>query len=79
MARIHGSCADDVMIEEFNKLVDDITALRTAFTTLTAKIDADSGDTGGDNDYADGDPAALTVVKLRRTSGVPGQTVDDPS
>ena len=80
MARTHASCADDVMIEEHNNLVDDVTALRTAFLALTAKIDADSGDTGGDSDYAATvDPAALAVVKVRRTSDAPGQTVDDPS
>ena len=32
--------------------VTDLAALRTAFVALTAKIDADSGDTGGDGDYA---------------------------
>lgn len=39
----------------------DITAIRTAFTTLTAKLDADSG--VGDTNYASTcDPAALTVT-----------------
>ncbi len=48
--------------EQFNALVADVTALRTAFTTLTAKLDGDAGIS--DTDYADGDPAALTVEDL---------------
>ena len=45
-------------------IADDLTALRTAFVGLTAKIDADAGDTGGDNDYAETlDPAALKTIK----------------
>lgn len=45
-------------------IADDLAAIRTAFVTLTAKIDADSGDTGGDSDYASTcDPAALKTIK----------------
>ena len=45
-------------------MIDDMNALRTAITTLTAKIDADSGDTGGDSDYADVcDPDELSTTK----------------
>ncbi len=80
MARVHASCADDTLIEEFNKLHTELTNMFTAFAALTAKIDADSGDTGGDADYASTvDPAAQTAVKLARTSDAPGSTVDDPS
>ena len=44
-------------------ILADMTAMRTSITTLTAKIDADSGDTGGDSDYAATvDPAALTLI-----------------
>ena len=43
--------------------VADLTALRTAFVALTAKIDADSADTGGDADYAATvDPVANTLT-----------------
>lgn len=46
------------------EMIDDLTAIRTAFVTLTAKIDADSTDTGGDSDYASTcDPAALKSIK----------------
>lgn len=45
-------------------IADDLANIRTAFVTLTAKIDADSGDTGGDSDYASTcDPAALATTK----------------
>ena len=45
-------------------IADDLAALRTAFVTLTAKIDADSGDTGGDSNYATTcDPAAMSTTK----------------
>lgn len=41
----------------------DLAAIRAAFVALTAKIDADSGDTGGDSDYAATvDPAALNLI-----------------
>ncbi len=44
--------------------VDDNVELRTQFIALLAKIDADSGDTGGDSDYESGlTPAALTLTK----------------
>lgn len=52
------------LAETLRDVADDLTALRTAITTLTAKIDADSGDTGGDSDYAATcDPAALKTIK----------------
>ena len=45
------------------ELITDVTNIRTAFVTLTAKIDADSGDTGGDNNYATTcDPAAMSSI-----------------
>lgn len=44
--------------------VDDVTELRTQFIALLAKLDADSGDTGGDSDYASTlTPAEQTLVK----------------
>lgn len=43
-------------------IVDDLTAIRTAFVGMTAKLDADAGVT--DTDYASSlDPAALTTTK----------------
>lgn len=45
-----------------NALQDDITAIRTSFVTLTAKLDDDA--TVTDTDYASVcDPAALTFTK----------------
>ena len=45
-----------------NSIVDDLTALRTAITGITAKLDADA--TVTDTDYAaTHDPAALTTIK----------------
>ena len=41
----------------------DLAALRGAIVAITAKLDADSGDTGGDSNYAATcDPAALTIT-----------------
>lgn len=43
-------------------IADDLTAIRTAFVGLTAKLDADAGVT--DTDYASTlDPAALLTIK----------------
>ncbi len=59
-----GSGGDPDLATTLREIADDLTALRTAFVTLTAKIDADAGDTGGDNDYAATcDPAALKTIK----------------
>lgn len=45
----------------FGAVQDDLTALRTAITGITAQLDADAGVT--DTDYAaNNDPAALTLV-----------------
>jgi hypothetical protein len=45
-------------------IADDLAELRTQFIALLTKIDADSGDTGGDSDYASTlTPAALTHTK----------------
>lgn len=44
-----------------NAFLTDLTAVRTAVTDITAKLDADSG--VNDTDYASScDPAALTVT-----------------
>lgn len=46
------------------EIADDFTELRTQFIALLAKIDADSGDTGGDSNYeATLTPAALKTIK----------------
>ena len=59
-----GSQGVPALAEVLRDIADDLEALHTAFTTLTAKIDADSGDTGGDSDYASVcDPAALKTEK----------------
>jgi hypothetical protein len=51
--------------EQFNALRDDVAAIRTALIGVTAQIDADSGDTGGDTTYGSGNnPAALTSADL---------------
>lgn len=45
-----------------NEMIDDLTALRSAITGITAKLDADEGVT--DTDYASlHDPAALKSTK----------------
>ena len=59
-----GSGGDPTLAETLRDIADDLTALRTAFVGLTAKLDADSGDTGGDSDYAATlDPVALLTIK----------------
>lgn len=51
--------ADDITLRD--AVVTDLTALRTAITTLTAQLDADAWVT--DTDYAANcDPAALTTT-----------------
>jgi len=37
--------------ELFNAIRTELDAVKSGVTALTVKIDADSGDTGGDNDY----------------------------
>lgn len=45
-------------------IADDLTEIRTQFVALLVKIDADSGDTGGDSDYAATlTPDALLTIK----------------
>lgn len=52
------------LAEALRSAVDDMTELRTQFIALLAKIDADSTDTGGDDDYESTlTPAALTLTK----------------
>jgi len=59
-----GSGGDPTLADALRDVADDLAAMRTALTTLTAKIDADAGDTGGDSDYASTcDPAALLTIK----------------
>ena len=57
-------CGTPTLATALRDVADDLAAIRTSITTLTAKIDADSTDTGGDSDYAATcDPAALLTVK----------------
>lgn len=52
------------LAETARDIADDLAELRTQFIALLAKIDADSGDTGGDSDYESTlTPAALTTTK----------------
>jgi hypothetical protein len=52
---------------QFNALRADVAAIRTAITTLTAKLDAENV-TGLDTDYAATcDPAALTSADLTQS------------
>lgn len=57
-----GKQADPTALKWHADLLADLTALRTAITTLTAKLDADVV-TGLDDDYAAScDPAALRTT-----------------
>ena len=50
------------LAETLRDIADDLTAIRTAFVGLTAKLDADAGVT--DTDYASTlDPVALLTIK----------------
>lgn len=52
------------LADALRDVATDLGVLRTSITTLTAKIDADSGDTGGDNNYAAlCDPVAMLTIK----------------
>lgn len=56
-----GGSGDDLKTL-MNEIVDDLTALRSAITGITAKLDADAGVT--DTDFASTqDPAALKTTK----------------
>lgn len=46
---VHNAGDNQGLIAQLVKMVN---AQATAINALTAKIDADAGDTGGDNDYA---------------------------
>ena len=52
---------------EFNKLVDDVEALRAAFATLVTKLNADTGVT--DTNYASVLAATLTAAKVADVNG----------
>lgn len=52
---------------EFNRLVDDLEALRAAFATLVTKLNADGGVT--DTNYASVAAATLTAAKVADVSG----------
>lgn len=55
---------DPSLATALRDVADDLTELRTQFIALLAKIDADSGDTGGDADYESTlTPAALVTIK----------------
>ena len=57
------SCGSSAaLVAEFNKLLADVTAIRTALVAITAKLDADGGVT--DTDYNAENPAALTSTGL---------------
>jgi hypothetical protein len=57
----HGSPA---LATALRDVATDLANLRAAFVALTAKIDADATDTGGDDDYADTvDPPALLTTQ----------------
>lgn len=59
---VHTGRPQAAQITYLNELVDDLTALRTAITTLTAKLDLDGGVT--DVNYASlCNPAALKTKK----------------
>lgn len=59
-----GASAEPNLAEALRAVVDDLTELRTQFIALLQKIDADSGDTGGDSDYESTlTPDALTLTK----------------
>lgn len=63
-AQTPGQGQVDDLTKVVRALVDDNTELRTQFIALLTKIDADSGDTGGDSDYVSTlTPAALGVAK----------------
>ena len=53
---------------EFNKLVDDVEALRLAFATLVTKMNLDAGIT--DANYASVLAATLTGAKVANQDGV---------
>lgn len=56
--------ADDAenLRTQFNALLVDVTAIRTALVAITAKLDLDAGVT--DTDYNSEDPAAITADAL---------------
>jgi len=59
-----GSAGEPTLAEALRDKIDDLTELRTQFIALLQKIDADSGDTGGDSDYESTlTPAALKSIK----------------
>lgn len=62
MAAINTNTEHETERTILNSLLADVTALRTAFVALTAKLDADAGVT--DVNYAATcDPAALTTTE----------------
>ncbi len=67
---------DDVMPDgatynlrlQYNKLVDDVEAIRAAFATLATKLNADAGVT--DTNYASVSAGTLTAAKVADQNGV---------
>lgn len=60
-----GAQGEPTLAETLRDIADDLANLRASLVALTAKIDADSGDTGGDSDYAATcDPPALETTKV---------------
>ena len=55
---------DDEPSQKVSAMLRKQDELITAIKALTAKIDADSGDTGGDNDYASSLTDSLSVLDL---------------
>lgn len=50
------------MSTDIDQIVTDLNALVTAYNATLAKLDADSGDTGGDSDYAATNPGVESTV-----------------
>ena len=58
----NGSQGEPTLQETLRDIVDDLTELRAQLIATHVKLDADAGDTGGDNNYAS------TLVPDARTS-----------
>jgi hypothetical protein len=58
------SAGQPTLAQALRASVDDVAELRTTIIELLQKLDADSGDTGGDSDYESLlTPAAQTLTK----------------
>lgn len=60
----NGGAGQPTLAGALRDAADDLEELRTQFIALLVKLDADSGDTGGDADFeATLTPAALLTIK----------------